>query len=91
MGTINRMDISRQLTDIWNDVLGSDGSSDPLALDFFEAGGDSIAVLEFTTRVNDEIGVDIPLETIFTTGSLAAVIDECRRQMSGAGVDIDPA
>jgi len=83
------MDVSRRVTEIWNDVLGSDSSSAPADRDFFAEGGDSFAVLEFASRVKDDIGVEFPLETIFLSGSLADVIDECRRRLSGAEVDID--
>lgn len=85
------MDVKRRVTDIWNDVLGSDGSPASQDPDFFEAGGDSFAVIEFASRVKDEIGIEFPLEVIFTSGSLAAVIDECQRRASGSGIDIDPS
>ncbi len=83
------MNIGRRVTDIWKDVLGLDGSTDPADCDFFAAGGDSFAVIDFATRVKNELGVEIPLEIIFMSGSLAEVVDECERRASQVQVGID--
>src|SRR5262249_44125691 len=39
--TITRMDVKQRVTEIWNDVVGADGSPVSEDRDFFESGGDS--------------------------------------------------
>ena len=83
------MNIGQRVTDIWKDVLGLDDAALAQGRDFFEAGGDSFAVVDFAARVKGEIGVEVPLEVVFMSGSLAQVIDECERLASGVRVGID--
>ena len=83
------MNIRRQVTDIWKDVLGLDDAAVAAGRDFFEAGGDSLAVIDFATRVKNETGVEIPLEIVFMSGSLAQVLDECEQLASRVRVGID--
>lgn len=83
------MNIRRQVTDIWKDVLGLDDAALAAGRDFFEAGGDSFAVIDFATRVRNETGVEIPLEIVFMSGSLAQVLDECELLASRVQVGID--
>lgn len=83
------MNIRQRVTDIWKDVLGLDDAALARGGDFFEAGGDSFAVVDFATRVKNETGVEVPLEIVFMSGSLAQVLEECERLASGVRVGID--
>lgn len=41
---------------------------------FFALGGDSLAAVEVATRIEDELGVDFPLEQLFANGEIDDVI-----------------
>jgi len=42
---------------------------------FFQLGGDSLAAMELIARVHAESGWELPMETLFTTGTLADLED----------------
>lgn len=64
-------DTERALADIWSSVLGVDavGVDD----DFFRLGGQSLLAMQVVARVEDELGVRLPLQVLFEKRSLSAV------------------
>lgn len=43
------------------------------AQNFYDLGGDSLLALELFTRVADETGWELPIEVLFTEGTLGAL------------------
>ena len=61
---------------IWSDVLNS--PTDDVNLDFFDAGGQSLAAVRLVTRLCEEFGVELDLGTLFehpTVAGLASAVD----------------
>ena len=75
-------DVSATVTMAWCAALNlPDG---PPAPDFFQAGGTSLTALQLMERIESELGIEFPLETLFLDGALSSVIEECRRRCSAA-------
>jgi acyl carrier protein len=77
-------DLTTLITAIYRETL----SDDTLAADsdFFEAGGDSLAAFQVTARLQEEIGVDLPVALVFSYPSpadLAGVVDADRAERVG--------
>jgi acyl carrier protein len=66
------------LTALWTEALGS--APQDSGIEFFAAGGTSLALVQLLAGVEDTWGVELPLELLFTNGftirSAAATIDE---------------
>ena len=64
-----RTPVEEALAHIWADVLGLDqvGIDD----DFMELGGDSLSASQVVSRVTGELGVDIPLRSLFQASTVA--------------------
>ena len=64
-----RTPVEEALAHIWADVLGLDqvGIDD----DFMELGGDSLRASQVVSRVTGELGVDIPLRSLFQASTVA--------------------
>ncbi|MGW3111268.1 acyl carrier protein [Streptomyces sp. NPDC001091] len=64
------------LVGIFQDVLGlTDLTAET---DFYEAGGDSLTAFQITGRLQEELGVDVPVSLVFaypTPQDLAEVVD----------------
>ncbi|MGH3662380.1 MAG: phosphopantetheine-binding protein [Micromonosporaceae bacterium] len=60
---------ARRVADIWCDVLGE---PDPGDKTFFELGGQSIAAVRITTRIQDELGIDIEIGELFEDPTLSS-------------------
>ncbi len=54
------------LAQLWKDVLGVDEVAD--ADDFFELGGDSLSALLLSTRIREELKLDIRLGHVLDNG-----------------------
>src|SRR5262249_36263185 len=63
-----RTPTEERLAGIWREVfeLGAD-SAVGVEANFFESGGDSLKVTQLVSRLNDAFGVDLPLDSVFTT------------------------
>ena len=75
--TAPRTPLERQLTDIWESVL----ERSPIGVqdNFFELGGHSLLALRLFTRIEQEVGMNLPLATLFkgtTIESLATIIEQ---------------
>jgi len=74
-----RTPTEERLAGIWREVfeiaaVGAVGAGD----NFFERGGDSLKATQLVSRINDAFGVDLPLDSVFTTpvlSGLAALLD----------------
>lgn len=65
----------RALAQLWKDVLGVDQVADPD--DFFALGGHSLTALTLTTRIREELVLDVRLAHVFdhtTFGALKEIV-----------------
>jgi non-ribosomal peptide synthetase component F/thioesterase domain-containing protein len=69
-------DVSRELNDIWKDVLHLD-AVDPHA-PFFGAGGNSLLLVRLFARINKSFGTRLPITTIFDAGTVARLSERLR-------------
>jgi hypothetical protein len=53
------------------------------APDFFAAGGTSATAIVMMERVEAELGIEFPLETLFLRSDLQAVLAECDERYAG--------
>src|SRR5207302_311319 len=70
----------RLVGDVWRAVLGVSGVS-PTA-NFFEAGGNSLAIVAVATRLAESLGRPVPVAELFrhpTVRALAAFLDHGER------------
>lgn len=64
------------------DVLGIDPP--PVEANFFALGGDSLAALEVTARLHEDLAYDVPLELLFDFPILADFAGELAGLAPGA-------
>ncbi|HEX4581978.1 MAG TPA: phosphopantetheine-binding protein, partial [Acidobacteriaceae bacterium] len=69
-------DLSRELSDIWKDVLHLD-TVDPQR-PFFDAGGNSLLLVRLFARLNKTFGTRLPITTIFDADTVAKLADRLR-------------
>jgi non-ribosomal peptide synthetase component F/thioesterase domain-containing protein len=69
-------DVSRELSDIWKDVLHLDAVD--LHRPFFEAGGNSLLLVRFFARLNKTFGTRLPITTIFDADTVAKLSERLR-------------
>ena len=66
-----RSDTELRIASIWKDILGApDISRDA---DFFTIGGTSILATQVALRLEKELGIDVPLQTIFENPTVEAL------------------
>jgi acyl carrier protein len=68
MATVN--DVEHAVVAVVADVLGREPAE--LSANFFDLGGDSLAALEVTGRLVEDLGRDVPLDALFDAPDLAA-------------------
>jgi FkbH-like protein len=61
-----RTDMERRLSLLWTDLLGvgNIGAND----NFFDLGGHSLLAVQLVSRLHAELGIDLPLEAVYTGG-----------------------
>jgi thioesterase domain-containing protein/acyl carrier protein len=69
-------DISRELSDIWKDVLHLD-AVDPHR-PFFDTGGNSLLLVRLFARLNKTFGTRLPITTIFDADTIAKLSQRLR-------------
>ncbi len=79
--------LQREIWQIWQKILGSDGFN--VDDDLFEVGGDSITAIQIFTAVNDEFGVNIYVEELFSSPRfsirwLAELVEKYQISLLGA-------
>lgn len=62
---------------VWTEVLGIDGIEP--GDDFFDLGGDSVVAARLTALLQERLGIEVPLLTVFdhpTVGELATELEK---------------
>ncbi|MEE8583709.1 MAG: amino acid adenylation domain-containing protein [Acidobacteriota bacterium] len=78
-----RNPVEERLASIWSELLG--GAPVGVKDDFFEAGGHSLMAFQVTSRLREEFGVAVPLETFFKAPTIAALAVNIERSSGDAG------
>jgi peptidyl carrier protein len=68
-----RTELERRIAGIWRDVLG-DGA-DRADATFLELHGQSISAVRIVARIEDELGVDVDVATLFEDPDLRTFVD----------------
>ncbi|NUT40209.1 MAG: acyl carrier protein [Thermoactinospora sp.] len=55
---------------LWSEILGVEVTS--ADQDFYDLGGQSLAMVQFVAMVESEFGVELPIEVLFAEGLTAA-------------------
>jgi acyl carrier protein len=72
-----RDELESTLLEIWELVLGRTGIG--TLDDFFDLGGHSLLAMQVAARIEERLGVTVPLQRIFdapTVAALASVVEE---------------
>ncbi|WP_242626946.1 phosphopantetheine-binding protein, partial [Pseudomonas antarctica] len=80
-------ELEQQVAAIWADVL----RLPQVGLDdnFFEVGGHSLLAIQITSRVQVELGLDVPLVEVFQTETLRAYVQAAATLRAGSAEDFD--
>jgi amino acid adenylation domain-containing protein len=68
-----RTPTEERLTEIWTEVF--EGRGVGIQDNFFELGGDSLKATQMVSRINEAFGVDLPLDSLLSTPTLAALAE----------------
>ncbi|MFD7432946.1 condensation domain-containing protein, partial [Streptomyces sp. NPDC059818] len=90
--TAPRTTTERTLASVWSDILGitTIGIHD----NFFELGGHSLLATQVTSRLRQQLGIDVPVRTLFTSptpATLAAAMRELATADEAPLVPVDRA
>jgi hypothetical protein len=83
-------DTQAYLVRLWEDLLAVEGIG--ITDDFFGAGGNSLLAFRAQRRIRRDLGVDIGVRTLLSTGELAALADllrTSRKEADLASADLD--
>ncbi len=80
-------ELEQQIAAIWAEVLrlpqvGMDDN-------FFEVGGHSLLAIQITSRVQSELGLEVPLVEVFQTETLRAYVQAAATFRAGSAEDFD--
>ena len=64
----------------WREVLGVAQANPEDG--FFEMGGNSLLAIDLIERIEKDLEVQLPVEVLFTDGSLAALLDASAKAIS---------
>lgn len=64
-------EIELRITAIWEDLLGIEGIG--IEDNFFDLGGHSLLASQVLARLRESFGVEIPLDTVFTTPTISDI------------------
>ncbi|MGC5702151.1 non-ribosomal peptide synthetase [Pseudomonas sp. NFXW11] len=80
-------ELEQQLAAIWAEILRLPrvGLND----NFFEVGGHSLLAIQITSRVQAELGLEVPLAQLFQTESLRAYAEVAAGYRAGSAADFD--
>ena len=80
-------ELEQQVAAIWADVLRLEqvGLND----NFFEVGGHSLLAIQITSRVQAELGLEVPLVEVFQTETLRAYVQAAATFRAGSAEDFD--
>ena len=80
-------ELEQQIATIWADILHLPqvGLND----NFFDVGGHSLLAIQITSRVQAELGLDVPLMELFQTESLRAYVQAAATFRAGSVEDFD--
>ncbi len=80
-------ELEQQIAAIWADILRLPqvGLND----NFFEVGGHSLLAIQITSRVQAELGLEVPLVEVFQTETLRAYVQAAATFRAGSAEDFD--
>ena len=80
-------ELEQQIAAIWAEVLRLPqvGLND----NFFDVGGHSLLAIQITSRVQAELGLEVPLVDVFQTESLRAYVEAASACRAGSAADFD--
>lgn len=84
---ISGLDVERTITDIWSEAFGQDKVA--AGANFFEIGGDSLAAARVLTRIDDELGVQLPIVAQFEAPTVSQLAEVVRARMTASAPDRD--
>lgn len=71
-----RNELERQIAVHWSASLHTDRIS--VEDQFFERGGDSLMAINLVCRINEELDIDLPLETLFEASTIAELAEKVK-------------
>ncbi|WP_437681738.1 non-ribosomal peptide synthase/polyketide synthase [Sorangium sp. So ce131] len=78
-----RTPMERALARIWGEVLGVDVATLGIQDDFFALGGHSLLATRVVSRIREQLGVDVPLRSVFEAATLSALAERLTRAQTG--------
>lgn len=81
-------ELEQQIANLWTQLLGvaQVGADD----NFFELGGHSLLAIQLAARLRDRYGIELAVDVVFNSPTVAALALEVRRRRNG-GTDLEEA